>query len=426
MTPKHEEFEHDVKLDVEARVRQGVKAVLEEVLEEEMSEHLKAGYRELTPTRRGERNGFYQRNLVTPAGKIERLTVPRDREGEFVTEVFERYKRMTGDVEEAILEMYLSGISVRKIAGVTDALSKVRIGKDAVSRIASRLEEQQKEWRERPLGEKEYPYLYLDATYLKVRWGARVTSMALLTCVGVDEEGFREVLAVEVAGTEKAAAYASLLRGLIDRGLKGVYLVVSDDHEGIKSAVAGELPGAEWQRCAVHFQRNVLSHVPASSMAEVAEDLSAIFKVSREKTARTLAEEFVELYGKSYPKAVAVFEAGIEDALTYLRYPGSHHARLRSTNMLERLFKEVKRRTRVVGVFPNETSASTLATEIALRSSEEWALRRYLTMDALEALGKPNPQHSRETLTRCLQRVAMVLNRVARWTHEGIHSATKR
>jgi putative transposase len=130
-------------------------------------------------------------------------------------------------------------------------------------------------------------------------------------------------------------------------------------------------------------------------MAEVAEDLSAIFKVSREKTAQPLAEEFVELYGKSYPKAVAVFEAGIEDALTYLRYPGSHHARLRSTNMLERLFKEVKRRTRVVGVFPNETSASTLATEIALRSSEEWALRRYLTMDALEALGKPNPQHSR-------------------------------
>jgi putative transposase len=392
---REEEFERTVKRDVEARVRQGVKAVLEEVLEEEMTEHLKAGYRELTPTRRGERNGYYQRNLLTPAGKIERLEVPRDREGEFVTEVFERYKRMTGDVEEAVLEMYLSGISVRKIAGVTDALSKVRIGKDAVSRIASRLEEQQKEWRERPLEQKEYPYLYLDATYLKVRWGARVTSMALLACVGVDEEGFREVLAVEVAGSEKGAAYASLLRELIDRGLKGVHLVVSDDHEGIKAAVLGELPGAEWQRCAVHFQRNVLSHVPTSSMAEVAEDLSAIFKVSREKTARTLAEEFVELYAKSYPKAIAVFEAGIEDALTYLRYPGSHHARLRSTNMLERLFKEVKRRTRVVGVFPNETSASTLATEIALRSSEEWALRRYLTMDALEAVGKPNPQHSR-------------------------------
>jgi putative transposase len=335
LTSKKHEFEHDVKLDVEARVRQGVKAVLEEVLQEEMTQHLEAGYRELTPTRRGERNGYYQRNLVTPAGKIERLGVPRDREGEFVTEVFERYKRMTGDVEEAILEMYLSGISVRKIAGVTEALSKVRIGKDAVSRIASRLEEQQKEWRERSLEEKEYPYLYLDATYLKVRWGARVTSMALLAAVGVDEEGFREVLAVEVAASEKGAAYTSLLRGLIDRGLSGVRLVVSDDHEGIKAAVTGELPGARWQRCTVHFQRNVLAHVPSSSMSEVAEDLSAIFKVSRHKTAEALAEEFVSLYEKSYPKALSLFKAGIWDALTYLSYPGSHHARIRSTNMLE-------------------------------------------------------------------------------------------
>jgi putative transposase len=394
LAPKHE-FEHDMKMDVEARVREGVKAVLEEVLQEEMTEHLEAGYRELTPTRRGERNGHYQRNLLTPAGKIERLEVPRDREGEFVTELFERYKRMTGDVEEAILEMYLSGISTRKIASVTDALSRVRVSKDAVSRIASRLEEQQKEWRERSLEEKSYPYLYLDATYLKVRWGARVTSMALLAGVGVDEEGFREVLAVEVAGTEKGAAYASLLRGLIDRGLSGVRLVVSDDHEGIKAAVSGELPGAEWQRCVVHFERNVLSHVPSFSVAEVAEDLKAIFKVRRHKTAEALAEEFVSLYEKSYPKAVSVFEAGIEDALTYLRYPGSHHARIRTTNILERLFKEVKRRTRVVGVFPSETSASTLATEIALRSSEEWALRRYLVMDALQEAEKPNPQLSR-------------------------------
>jgi putative transposase len=323
LTPKHE-FEHDVKLDVESRVREGVKAVLEEVLQEEMTEHLEAGYRELTPTRRGERNGHYQRNLVTPAGKIERLEVPRDREGEFVTEVFERYKRMTGDVEEAILEMYLCGISVRKIAGVTEALSRVKVGKDAVSRISRRLEEQQREWRERSLEEKTYPYLYLDATYLKVRWGASVTSMALLACVGVDEEGFREVLAVEVAGSEKGAAYASLLRGLVDRGLSGVRLVVSDDHEGIKAAVAGELPGAGWQGCVVHFERNVLAHVPVSETSEVAEDLKAIFKVRREKTARALAEEFVDLYGGRFPKAVAVFEAGIAEALTYLSYPGSH------------------------------------------------------------------------------------------------------
>ena len=172
-------------------------------------------------------------------------------------------------------------------------------------------------------------------------------------------------------------------------------MVVSDDHEGIKAAVSGELPGARWQRCVVHFERNVLSHVPASSTTEVAEDLKAIFKVSREKTAWALSEEFVELHGKRFPKAVSVFEAGIGEALSYLGFPGSHHQRIRTTNMLERLFKEVKRRTRVVGVFPNETSASILATEIALRSSEEWALRRYLTMDTLEAVRKPNPQHPR-------------------------------
>jgi len=159
--------------------------------------------------------------------------------------------------------------------------------------------------------------------------------MALLACVEVDEEGFREVLAVEVAGSEKGVAYASLLRDLIDRGLSGVRLVVSDDHEGIKAAVAGELSGAQWQRCVVHFERNVLSRWPASEMSEVVEDLKAIFKVRREKTARALAEEFVELYGERFPKAVSVFEAGIGDALTHLYYPGSHHAKLRTTNMLE-------------------------------------------------------------------------------------------
>ncbi len=171
--------------------------------------------------------------------------------------------------------------------------------------------------------------------------------------------------------------------------------MISEDHEGIKAAVFGELPGVKWQRCVVHFERNVLSHVPASSMAEVAEDIKAIFKVRREKTARALAEEFVELHGGRFPKAVSVFEAGIGDALSYLSFPGSHHARIRTTNMLERLFREVKRRTKVVGVFPSEVSAATLATAIALRSSEEWALKRYLTMDALEEAEKPNPQLSR-------------------------------
>ncbi|WP_198004847.1 transposase [Rubrobacter xylanophilus] len=205
-------------------------------------------------------------------------------------------------------------------------------------------------------------------------------------------------MAIEVAGSEKGAAYASLLRGLIDRDLKGVKLVVSDDHEGIRPRSRASCPEHSGSGAWCISNAGVLSHVLSTSMAEVAQDMKAIFKVRREKTARALSEEFVEFYGKRFPKAVVVFEAGIEDALTYLSFPGSHHAKVRTTNMLERLFKEVKRRTRVVGVFPNETSASTLATEIALRSSEEWALRRYLTMDALETAEKPKPT-TFETLT---------------------------
>ena len=174
------------------------------------------------------------------------------------------------------------------------------------------------------------------------------------------------------------------------RGLKGVRLVVSNDHEGIQAGVSGKLPGKR-QRCVVHFRRNVFSYVPSSSVAEVAEDLKAVFGVRREKMARALAEGLISLYEKCYPKAVS--EARVEDGLTYLRYLGSHHARMHSTNMLEWLFKEVKRRTSLVRVFPSETSASTLATAVVLRSNKEWTLRRYLAMDALEA--KPTPQLSR-------------------------------
>ena len=201
------------------------------------------------------------RDLVTPARQDRAPRGAQRSKGEFVTEVFERYKRMTGDVEEAILEMYLSGISVRKIAGVTDARSRVRVGKDAVSRIARRNSKRSSRlggsapWRRRA-----YPYLYLDATYLKVRWGARVSSMALLVCVGVDEEGFREVLAVEVAGSEKGDGLRLAASRTHRPGpIAGVRLVVSDDHEGMKATVAAELPGAPRQRCAVHFERNVLS-----------------------------------------------------------------------------------------------------------------------------------------------------------------------
>jgi putative transposase len=380
-----EELRELAREAVHARIREGVKAVIEQVLEEEMREHLGAGHRERTPLRRGWRNGHYTRELITPVGKLEQLRVPRDREGEFVTEVFERYKRMTGDVEEAVLEMYLQGVSVRRVAEITRALSRVKVGKDAVSRIARRLQEELALWRGRRL-ERAYPYLFLDATYLKVHCGERVREVALLVAVGVDEEGYREVLAVEEAGGERREVYRQLLRGLLDRGLRGVLLVVSDDHEAIKQAVASELPEARWQRCLAHFQRNVLAHVPISEAGEVAADFWAIFGVRREETARALAQAFQERYGRRYPRAVETLMRGLDDALTYLHFPGPHHRLIRTTNLLERLFRELKRRTRVVGVFPNQESALDLATAVILRASEDWALRRYMDMTPLKAL----------------------------------------
>jgi putative transposase len=281
--------------------------------------------------------------------------------------------------------MYLQGVSTRKVEAITGKLSGVKISKDAVSRIAERLEETLSAWRSRRL-DRAYPYLYLDATYLKAQWAGAVRSVALLVAVGVSEEGYREVLSVEAAPGERGDGYRSFLKGLIERGLRGVRLVISDDHEAIKQAVKVELPQAAWQRCIVHFERNVLAHIPQSEMKVVADDLKVIFQAARRETAEALAASFAERYQEAYSKAVGVLVRGLSEALTYTTFPSSHHKYIRTTNGLERLFREVKRRTRVVGVFPNERSAESLATVVMLRVSEDWALRRYLNMDPLQAL----------------------------------------
>jgi transposase-like protein len=379
-----DEVTEAASLAVGDRIRHAVKAVLEQILDEEMSEHVGAGRRERSPSRTGERNGSYGRDLITPVGKIEQLRVPRDRDGTFTTQVFEEYHRSTGEVEDAVLEMWLQGISQRKVAEVTQKLGAVRIGKDAVSRIAQRLEGELASFRSRRL-ELAYPYLYLDATYLKVNWGSHVGDLAVLVAVGVSASGFREVLALETYAGERAEAYRNLLKGLIQRGLCGVSLVVSDDHEAIQAAVRMELPGVVWQRCVVHFMRNVLTKVPQGQRAQVAADLKSIFLVNRLEDARALAAAFCARWGKGFKGAVSTLLAGLDAALCYLDFPSSHHRLIRSTNGLERLFEEVKRRTRVVRIFPNESSAANLSTAVALRASEDWALRRYLDMEPYRA-----------------------------------------
>jgi hypothetical protein len=225
--------------------------------------------------------------------------------------------------------MYLQGVSTRKVAAITEGLSRVRIGKDAVSRVAQRLEEELSAWRGRPL-ELAYPYLYLDAAYFKVNWGGRVVDLALLVAVGVNEEGYREVLVVEPAGGERKEAWRNLLKGLVERGLRGVRLVISDDHPSIRQAVMAELPGASWQRCVVHFMRNVLAHVPQSERGVVAEELQEVFVARRRGTAESLARGFVERYQDRYRRAVEVFAQGLGEALTYLDFPSGHQRHIKS------------------------------------------------------------------------------------------------
>ena len=383
----HDDILNEATASLEDRVRDAIKGVLEQVMEEEMTAQLQAKHRERTERRRGERNGHYGRALTTTAGHIEQIRVPRAREMPFLTEVFERYRRMTGSLEEAVLEMYLQGVSTRKVEQITGKLSGTRISKDAVSRIVGRFDDVFSEWRTRQLDKsRSYPYLYVDATYLKARWAGAVRDVALLVAVGVNDQGYREVLAVEAAAGERTETYRGMLQGLVERGLRGVKLVISDDHEALKSAVKVELPGAAWQRCVVHFERNILAHVPQTEVKAVAADLKVVFKAARRETAEGLAASFSERYSELYPKAVASLTRGLDEALTYTSFPSSHHRLIRTTNGLERVFREVKRRTRVVGVFPNEQSAETLATAVLLRVSEDWAERKYLDMDPLHAL----------------------------------------
>jgi putative transposase len=294
--------------------------------------------------------------------------------------------------------MYLQGVSTRKVAAITEGLSRVRIGKDAVSRVAQRLEEELSAWRGRPL-ELAYPYLYLDAAYFKVNWGGRVVDLALLVAVGVNEEGYRGhgrspyilVLVVEPAGGERKEAWRNLLKGLVERGLRGVRLVISDDHPSIRQAVMAELPGASWQRCVVHFMRNVLAHVPQSERGVVAEELQEVFVARRRGTAESLARGFVERYRDRYRRAVEVFAQGLGEALTYLDFPGVHQRHIKSTNVLERLIREVKRRS-----FPGEGSLVNLATVVMLRATEDWAFRRY---GHGPALGRGRETHKNRDLT---------------------------
>jgi putative transposase len=335
----------EILLDDPDFLREIVERVVQQLLEAEMTEHIGAAPYERSATRSGHRNGYKPRALRTRVGTLN-LLVPQDREGTFSTRLFSRYQRNEKALCLALMEMYVEGVSTRKVKDVTEALCGTSFSKSLVSSLAGRLDSELSAWRERRLEAKAYPYLFVDARYEKVRIDGRVVSQGVLIASGVRDDDFREILAVEVANTESEATYQELFRSLKRRGLSGVKLVVSDDHEGLKSAIARHFQGASHQRCQVHYARNLLGMVSFARRKELGADLRAIFAAPDRHQALTIAASVAEKWrGKGNEKVAEHIEEHIEECLSCLAFPESHRRRIRTTNGLERLNQEIKRRT---------------------------------------------------------------------------------
>jgi len=374
----------EVLLDDPGFLRQIVQRVVQQLLEAEMSEHIGAAPYERSEERKGHRNGHKGRTLRTRVGTLN-LLVPQEREGNFSTRLFARYQRNEKALVLALMEMYVEGVSTRKVKDVTEELCGASFSRSTVSNLAAGLDAELEAWRERRLEAEAYPYLFVDARYEKARVDHAVVSQGVLLVSAVREDGLREILAVEVSDTESEATYQELFRSLKRRGLKGVELVVSDDHEGLKAAISRHFQGASWQRCQVHYARNLLGMMGAAKRKELASDLRAIFAATGREQALGLASSVAEKWReKGNEKVACHIEEHIEECLACLAFPESHRRRIRTTNSLERFSQELKRRTRVVRIFPNRESCLRLVTALAVEQSEEWLTgRRYLDMEEL-------------------------------------------
>jgi putative transposase len=375
----------EVLLDDAGFLAEVVQRVLQELLEAEMTEHVGAAPYERAAGRKGHRNGHKPRALRTRVGTLN-LLVPQDREGTFSTRLFARYQRNEKALCLALMEMYVEGVSTRKVKDITEALCGTSFSKSLVSSLAGSLDAELRAWRERRLEGTAYPYLFVDARYEKVRVGHRIVSQGVLIVSAVRDDGFREIVGVQVAGTESEATYQDLFRSLKARGLKGVELVISDDHEGLKAAVFRHFQGASWQRCQVHYARNLLGMVGAKGRKELAADLRAIFAATSSEQALGIASKVARRWREEgHEKVAEHIEEHVEECLSCLAFPESHRRRIRTTNGQERLNQEIKRRTRVVRIFPNSQACLRLVSALVVEQSEEWVTgRRYLDMRELE------------------------------------------
>ena len=329
-----------------------------EYMEMERDRYMKTSLYERSEIRHDYRNGYYERDLVLNVGRVT-LKVPRTRSGEFSTEVFEKYKRCDKAFLLSMLEMVINGVSTRKVTKIVEQLCGETVSKSMVSELTKKLDPVVKSWSQRSLEHQYYSYVYVDAMYIKVREYYRVVSKAVYIALGVNSQDKREIIGFKVAGTESKESWNQFFESLIIRGLQPPKIVISDAHEGLKSAIMERFLNTSWQRCTVHFLRNIIQTMPRKGSKEAREHLKEIFKAPTEKISRLLKKEFIEKYAddKKYHKSVDTLDAGYEDAIQFYAEDKDVHNHIRTTNVLERLNSEVRKRERVIRIFPNRESA---------------------------------------------------------------------
>jgi transposase-like protein len=382
-----------IKID-EARIQSHLDRIVRSTVEETLNDLLDAEADRLCNAKRYEhveertdqRAGHYSRTVHTKAGPVE-LKMPKLRKATFETAIIERYRRRESSVEEALIEMYLAGVSVRRVEDITEALWGTRVSAGTVSELNKKLYERIEQWRNRPL-EGDYPYVYVDGIGLKRSWGGEVRNVAILVAIGVAQDGFRDILGICEGAKEDKESWSNFLRHLKERGLKGVELIISDRCLGLVEAVGEFYPDARWQRCIVHFYRNVFTVVPKGKVREVVAMLKAIHaQEDRVEASRKAEAVAAKLEDMKLKEAAAIVREGAGETLSYYAFPAEHWRQIRTNNPLERLMREIRRRTRVVGCFPDGQSALMLAAaRLRHIAGTRWGTKRYMSMTRLEEM----------------------------------------
>lgn len=389
--------QEEIKTQLGELVRQSVEDTLNAMLDAEADQITQAHKYERTEKRLDTRAGHYNRTLATKAGEVT-LKVPKLRRLPFETAIIERYKRREESVEEALIEMYLAGVSVRRVEDISEALWGAKVSPGTISNLNQKAYVQIEEWRSRKL-EVDYPYVFLDGIYLKKNWGGTIENIAILVALGVNSAGNREIIGAAEGGKEDKESWLKFLRSLKERGLSGVRLMIGDKCLGLVEAIREVFPDTEYQRCIVHFMRNVFCNVPRTRGKEIGAKLKAIFAQEDREACLRKAEEVAQFLRDNKMKAAAnTLESGIQEALTYTNYPHEHWLKIRSNNGIERINREIRRRTNAVGAFPDGNSALMLVcARLRFVSASEWGVKTYLNMERLYELERERESEKSST-----------------------------